>query len=48
MVEFFKKCVEDRYDFLIISPDGRIIGESIIEVPIIELGYFILMNVEKA
>ena len=49
VVEFFKKCVEaeDRYDFLIISHDGRIVGESIIEVPIIELEYFIMMNVEK-
>lgn len=32
VVEFIKKCVEseDRYDFLIISPDVRIIGESAI------------------
>lgn len=32
VVNFFLKCMEDdeRYDFLIISPDGRIIGESVI------------------
>lgn len=32
VVNFFLKCLEDdeRYDFLIISPDGRIIGESVI------------------
>lgn len=32
VVNFFKGCVEsnNRYDFLIISPDGRIIGESVI------------------
>lgn len=32
VVGFFLKCVEDeeRYDFLIIAPDGRIIGESVI------------------
>ena len=32
VVNFFKKCVnaEDRYDFMIISPDGKIIGESVI------------------
>ncbi|WP_346887403.1 GNAT family protein [Clostridium sp. UBA1056] len=32
VVNFFKQCIEsdDRYDFLIISPDGRIIGESVI------------------
>lgn len=29
---FFLRCIEedDRYDFLIIAPDGRIIGESVI------------------
>lgn len=29
---FFLKCIaaDDRYDFLLISPDGRIIGESVI------------------
>lgn len=32
VVNFFLKCIEadDRYDFLIIAPDGRIIGESVI------------------
>ncbi len=32
VVNFFLQCVEadDRYDFLIIAPDGRIIGESVI------------------
>lgn len=32
VVNFFLKCVEadDRYDFLIIAPDRRIIGESVI------------------
>lgn len=32
VVSFFLKCIEadDRYDFLIIAPDGRIIGESVI------------------
>lgn len=32
VVGFFKKCVksEERYDFLIISPEGKIIGESVI------------------
>lgn len=32
VVNFFLQCLEndDRYDFLIISPDGRIIGESVI------------------
>lgn len=32
VVGFFLRCMEDddRYDFLIIAPDGRIIGESII------------------
>ncbi len=32
VVGFFMKCLssEDRYDFLIISPGGRIIGESVI------------------
>lgn len=32
VIDFFKQCLksEDRYDFLIIAPDGRIIGESII------------------
>lgn len=32
VVNFFKQCVEaeDRYDFVIISPDGHIIGESVI------------------
>lgn len=32
VVNFFLHCIEDedRYDFLIIAPDGRIIGESVI------------------
>lgn len=32
VVGFFLRCVDadDRYDFLIIAPDGRIIGESVI------------------
>ena len=32
VVGFFLKCVEaqDRYDFIILAPDGRIIGESVI------------------
>ncbi len=32
VVSFFLSCVddEDRYDFLIVSPDGNIIGESVI------------------
>lgn len=32
VMEFFCQCVvaEDRYDFLIISPEGNIIGESVI------------------
>ena len=32
VVSFFRQCVEadDRYDFLLTSPDGRIIGESVI------------------
>lgn len=32
VVGFFLRCMEDeeRYDFLIIAPDGRIIGESVI------------------
>lgn len=32
VVNFFLQCVaaNDRYDFLIIAPDGRIIGESVI------------------
>ncbi|MDY3367298.1 GNAT family protein [Zhenhengia yiwuensis] len=32
VVNFFMQCVDDddRYDFLIINPDGRIIGESVI------------------
>lgn len=32
VVNFFHKCVdaEDRYDFLIVSQDGRIVGESVI------------------
>lgn len=32
VVSFFLQCVqaEDRYDFLIIAPDGRIAGESVI------------------
>lgn len=32
VIGFFLKCLEDedRYDFLIQSPDGRIIGESVI------------------
>ncbi len=32
VVDFFLRCVEDesRYDFLLLAPDGRIIGESVI------------------
>lgn len=32
VVGFFKKCIEDRnrYDFLILSPEGKIIGESVL------------------
>lgn len=32
VVNFFLKCVEaeDRYDFLLITPDGRIVGESVL------------------
>lgn len=32
VVSFYQKCVEadDRYDFLIIALDGRIVGESVI------------------
>lgn len=32
VVNFFLSCIddEDRYDFLILSPDGNIIGESVI------------------
>ncbi len=32
VVDFFKKCIDspDRYDFVIIAPDGHIIGESVI------------------
>lgn len=32
VVEFFLKCVDadDRYDFMIVAPDGRIVGESVI------------------
>lgn len=32
VVGFFLQCIEadDRYDFLIIDPDGKIIGESVI------------------
>lgn len=32
VVNFFLQCLkdEDRYDFLLIAPDGRIIGESVI------------------
>jgi len=32
VVNFFLKCIEadNRYDFLIIAPDGRIIGERVI------------------
>ena len=32
VVNFFLKCIneEDRYDFIIISPSGKIIGESVI------------------
>ncbi|MFR2839225.1 MAG: GNAT family N-acetyltransferase [Zhenhengia sp.] len=32
VINFFMQCVDDddRYDFLIINPDGRIIGESVI------------------
>lgn len=32
VVDFFKQCVEahDRYDFIVLSPQGSIIGESVI------------------
>lgn len=32
VVSFFHKCVDadDRYDFLILAPDGSIVGESVI------------------
>lgn len=32
VLNFFIRCLEadDRYDFLIVAPDGRIIGESVI------------------
>jgi RimJ/RimL family protein N-acetyltransferase len=32
VVGFFRKCVDspDRYDFLILAPDGHIIGESVL------------------
>ncbi len=32
VVNFFLSCIdnEDRYDFLIVSPDGNIIGESVL------------------
>ncbi|MFR4350257.1 MAG: GNAT family N-acetyltransferase [Roseburia sp.] len=32
VVGFFQKCVaaDDRHDFLLINPDGRIIGESVV------------------
>lgn len=32
VVTFFRKCVQadDRFDFLLFAPDGRIIGESVI------------------
>lgn len=32
VVDFFLRCADsnDRYDFLIVAPDGRIIGESVI------------------
>ena len=32
VVNFFKKCISDpdRYDFIIISPDNHIIGESVL------------------
>ena len=32
VVDFFRRSIasEDRYDFLILAPDGRIIGESVI------------------
>ena len=32
VINFFFRCLDDgsRYDFLILSPDGRIIGESVI------------------
>lgn len=32
VVGFFRQCIKenDRYDFLIVDPDGRIIGESVI------------------
>ena len=32
VVNFFRQCIEadDRYDFLILDPDGQIIGESVI------------------
>lgn len=32
VVNFFRQCIDakDRYDFVIVSPDGHIIGESVI------------------
>lgn len=32
VVSFFLRCVDadDRYDFLLIAPDGRIVGESVV------------------
>lgn len=32
VIEFFHQCLDadDRYDFLLLAPDGRIIGESVI------------------
>ena len=32
VINFFQKCIDapDRYDFVIIAPDGHIIGESVI------------------
>lgn len=32
VVDFFLRCIQakDRYDFLILAPDGRIVGESVI------------------
>lgn len=32
VISFFRRCVqaEERYDFLLISPEGRIVGESVL------------------
>lgn len=32
VIDFFLKCMDDadRYDFLLVSPEGRIVGESVI------------------